>query len=397
MTERPVLRVLPGRHKRAKAGHPWVFNNEIELDTATRHIAPGSLVQVVNAGGEPLGCGFFNPKSLAAVRLLDRDPEAVIDRDWFAARLGAARTLRDRMHDEPWYRLVHAEADGLPGLVVDRFGEVVVVQVNTAGMETHREALLEALDAVVAPRTLVLRADSAVRALEGLPVADRGELVKGTLDGPMAVRENGATFFAEPLTGQKTGWFFDQRENRAFVANLARGGSVLDVYTYGGGFGVLAARAGAREVTLIDRSEPALGLAKWAAEANQVVDRCHFVRGDAFGEMERIQKDRRRFDTVILDPPAFAKSKKDLAAGRRGYRKMTRQGAVLVAPGGILFVASCSHNISLEMLEQEVRRGLVDAHRTARILRIAGAAPDHPLHPYLPESAYLKALVLHLD
>jgi 23S rRNA (cytosine1962-C5)-methyltransferase len=217
------------------------------------------------------------------------------------------------------------------------------------------------------------------------------------LDGPVALVENGARFVVDPLGGQKTGWFYDQRDSRAFVARLSGGARVLDAYCYGGGFGITAALAGASAVTLLDRSEPALRAAMRSAEANGVAARCVAVQKDVFDALDAMRDAQDSFEVVVVDPPAFAKSRKDLPAALRGYRKLARQAATLVSPGGILFAASCSHNAGLADFAEAVSRGLNDAGRTGRILRTAGAGPDHPVHPMLPESAYLKSLTLALD
>lgn len=400
-TDRPVLQLLPGREKRLKHGHPWVFSNEVVMDAAAKALPPGQPVTLQSAEGQALGVAMFNPRTLVAARLLDRDTAATLDASFLARRLRRALSLRERLFDQPYYRLVHAEADALPGLVIDRFGDVVAVQANTAGMEVLTPALLQALDQVLNPRAVVLRNDSGARALEGLGQEVR--VAKGTLDGPVTLVENGATFFADLSEGQKTGWFFDQRANRAFMAVLARRGvkdgpaRVIDLYTHTGGFGVLAAVAGAAEVTLVDRSELALSLAQRAAEANNVAAKCSFVREEVFAAAERLGGEGERYDVVVADPPAFVKSKKDLAAGVRGYRKLARLAARLTLPGGVLFIASCSHNVDPETFAEQVRRGLADAGRSGRILLSSGAGPDHPVHPYLPESAYLKALVLAVD
>ena len=391
----PTIRLLARRHKRVKAGHPWVYANEIEMTTAARALPPGGLVNLENAGGEPLGTAAFNPRTLVVARLLGPTADAPVDHDFLVDRLTSALRLRDRLFDRPFYRLVHAEADGLPGLIVDRFDDVVVCQENTAAMQRLEPALLDALDAVLSPRVVVLRNDSPARALEGLDNATR--VAKGDLDDAVMLEENGVRFFADVEQGQKTGWFFDQRDNRAFMAGLAKDARVLDLYCHSGGFGIQAAVAGAHQVTLVDRSAPALELAARAAAANEVDGRCHFERHNAFEIMSDLAKRKERFDIVIADPPAFVKSRKDLNAGTRGYRKMTRLAAKLVAPGGFLFVASCSHNLDTETFATQVRRGIEDAGRQGRILRSTGAAPDHPLHPHLPESAYLKAQVLNLD
>jgi 23S rRNA (cytosine1962-C5)-methyltransferase len=392
---RPTVRTLPSRHKRAAQGHPWVYSNEIHMDQAAKAIAPGTVVRVLTEAGASLGTATFNPHTLIACRLLDRSPETPVDRAFLAGRLRRALALRERLFDRPYYRLVHAEADGLPALVVDRFGDAVVVQANSAGMDRLEGELLAALDEVLAPSVVVLRNDSSARGLEGL--ARETRVARGSLDGPLRVEENGAVFFADPAGGQKTGWFYDQRRNRAFVADLSGGARVLDVYSYQGGFGVLAAARGAREVVLVDRSEAALGNAARAAEANGVAARCAFRRAEAFAELERMAAEGERYDVVVADPPAFVKSKKDLQAGARGYRKLTRLAAAAVAPGGVLFVASCSHNMETGAFAEQVAAGLRDAGRTGRILRSSGAASDHPVHPFLPESAYLKAQVLQLD
>jgi len=391
----PVVTLAPGRHKRAEQGHPWVYSNEVQMDAAAKGLPAGSIVQLAAASGRPLGVATFNPHTLIAARIVDRDPTSVIDRDFIAARLGAAVGLRHRLYPEPFYRAVHAEADGLPGLVVDRFGDVVVAQLNTAGMARLEGEIIAALGAVLAPRAVVLRDDSAGRKLEGL--AEDVRVAAGAVEEPVELAENGARFFADLLGGQKTGWFYDQRENRRAVAALAKDCRLLDAYCFAGGFAVTAARAGAREVVAIDRSEGALALAGRAAAANGVEARCRFGRAEAFAELEHLAAAGERFDIVVADPPAFVKSKKDLGAGLRGYRKLARLAAAVVAPRGLLFIASCSHNVGVPEFAEAVRRGIVDAGRGGRILQSAGAAPDHPVHPFLPESAYLKSELLALD
>ncbi len=391
----PMIRLQPGGGRRALAGYPWLFANEIVMDETARGVPPGALVRVAAEGGRPLGLAGFNRHALIAGRILSRAPDARIDAEFLAARLARARALRDRLYDRPFYRLVHAEADGLPGLVIDRYGEVLVAQLNTATMDRLRPALLAALDTVLAPRAVVLRNDSPARGLEGLD--SRIETARGALDGPVELEENGARFLADPLGGQKTGWFFDQRDNRAFAARLAGGATVLDVYTHTGGFAIQAALAGAARVTAVDSSAPALDLAARSADLNSVAGRIEWRRAEAFAEFERLGSAPERFGLVIADPPAFVKSKKDLQAGARGYRKLARLAARVVAPGGFLLLASCSHHVDPALFAEQVARGLTDARRTGRILRHAGPAPDHPTHPLLPESAYLKALVLQLD
>ncbi len=392
---RPVVRMLAGRHKRVRGDHPWAYSNEIAMDAAAKNLEPGTLVTLQAANGPALGVAMFNPHTLIAARILDRDPGAAIDAPFFERKLAAALKLRERLYPGGHYRLIHAEADGLPGLVVDRFGERLVVQANTAGMDRLLPELLQALDATLAPSVVVLRNDSSVRRLEGL--AEETRIAKGGLDGPVEIEENGARYLADLITGQKTGWFYDQRDNRARVARLASGARVLDIYAHTGGFAVACARGGAREAVAVDSSGPTLELARLAARLNDVAGACRFVKADAFAELERLAAAGERFDVVIADPPAFVKSRKDLAAGKRGYRKLVRLAAVLVADGGLMFMASCSHNLERVQFDAELARGLADAGRTGRVLFAGGAAGDHPVHPAVPETAYLKASLLQLD
>ncbi len=391
----PVIRLVPGGGKRALAGHPWVFANEIVMDETARAVPPGGLVRLEAERGRLVGIAGFNRHALIAARLLSRRVGEEIGAGFFAARLERARALRDLLFDRPCYRLVHAEADGLPGLIIDRHGDVLVVQLNTATMDRLAGEILAACRTVLAPHAIVLRNDSAVRVLEGLE--RRAELAHGTLDGPVELVEGGARFLADPLGGQKTGWFYDQRDNRAFAARLAGGRTVLDVYSHTGGFAVYAARAGAAQVVAVDSSAPALALAAEAAARNGVDDRIDCRRADAFAELERLGGAGEQFGLVIADPPAFVKARRDLNAGVRGYRKLARLAAALVAPDGFLVLASCSHHVDAALFAEQVAHGLADAGRTGRILYQGGAGPDHPVHPLLPESAYLKALALQLD
>ena len=394
MASESTVRVLPGRHKRAKSGHPWLYSNEIAMDQAARALPPGGLVRIEAHSGERLGLAMFNPHSLVAARMVSREPMGVFDQSVIESRLAQALGLRERLYPGGCYRLIHAEADGLPGLIVDRFGDVVVLEANTAGIDRMTDAVLSALDRVIAPRAVVLRNDSAARGLEGLP--STAAMAKGTLDGPIALVEGGVRYFADPVGGQKTGWFYDQRDNRALVASLASGARVLDAYAFAGGFAVAAARAGAAHVLALDRSETALALAQRAAVENGVSANLACQRGEAFVALEAMAGRGDRFDIVVADPPAFVKSRRDLGAGTRAYRKLARLAASLVAPNGFLFIASCSHLVSVEAFAEEVRRGLADAGRDGRVLATTGAAKDHPVHPHLPESAYLKAQLLAL-
>ena len=390
----PSIHLLPGQDRRLRAGHPWIYSNELRMDAAAKALPPGATVCVISGEGRPLALALFNPHSLIAARVITRNKDATIDAAFVERRLARALRLRERLFEHTYYRLAHAEADGLPGLVVDRFGEVVVCQLNSAGIASVEPLITEALDRLLAPRAIVLRNDSPVRELEGL--AQEVRVVKGALEGPIELIENGVTFLVDPLEGQKTGWYYDQRDNRAFVARLARGQTVLDLYSYSAGFGLQAA-AGAESVLALDRSQLGLDLATASAERSGLAARLVTAREDAFAALDRLAADKRRFGVVVADPPAFVRSKKDLKPGLRGYRKLARTCAPLVAEEGILVISCCSHNVPEEAFADEVRRGLRDAGRGGRLLRRAGAGPDHPSHPALPESAYLKCLVYALD
>ncbi len=390
----PVIALKPGADRRLSRGHPWLYSNEIEMTAEAKGLAPGGLVRI-EAKGADAGIAMFNPHTLIAARILARDSGEDVNGVFLAERIAAAQALRDRLFDRPFYRLVHAEGDGLPGLVIDRYGDVFVVQANTAGMDRLTPLILEALDAQFAPKAIVLRNDSPARDLEGLERTV--ELAKGTLDGPVEGEENGAAFLADPMGGQKTGWFFDHRLNRAFASGFAAGARVLDLYSHTGGFGLQCAVSGAAHVTCIDRSAPALALAEQAAKRNDVAERLEVRKADVFAALEHLIRAGEQFDLVIADPPAFVKSRKDLKAGIRGYRKLARLAGGVIAPGGILVAASCSHLVDLDAFRSQTVRGLAEADRQGRILHTGGAGPDHPAHLHLPETAYLKALVMALD
>lgn len=392
MTKHKTIRLKPKSGRRAKAGAPWIFSNEIDMTPDTKALPPGTLVNVAG-DNRVLGTGYFNPKSLIGVRLLDAEKDAAIGKDFFAARLTRALALRGALYDKPYYRLVHAEGDGLPGLTIDRFDDVCVAQVTTAGMEALIDPMLEALDETLSPRAVVLRNDAPSRALEGLETYIRAG--RGEIPARVGIEENGARYFGDLKGGQKTGWYYDQREHRAFMASLAQGRSVLDAYCYAGGFAVLAAKNGARETVGIDSSQGALTLAEEAAVANKVA--CSFVKADVFEEFERLIVAKQSFDIVIADPPPFVKARKDLEAGARAYRKLARLAASVTAKNGFVFLASCSHNIPMDRFADECALGILRTGRKASLIHQGGAGGDHPVHPMLPETAYLKALVYALD
>ena len=392
---RPKIAMRQGADKRVAGGHPWAYSNEIEMNEAAKALPSGELVTLMRGDGRSLGAALFNPHSLIAARVLSRDPSIEVNPRFFERRLQRALKLRERLVGVPCYRLIHAEADGMPGVVVDRFGDTVVVEVNSAGMDRLTEALTGAIDAVLKPTTILIRGEGSARQMEGLEPMSR--FAKGGLEGPIELQENGVRFLADPAGGQKTGWFYDQRDNRALMARFAKGGTFLDCYSYTGGFGIQAAAAGAGNVLAIDRSESALDLLKRAAVLNGVNDRVSVQRGEAFEALEQLIAEKKRFDVVSADPPAFVKSKKDFHVGGKAYRKLARLAAQAVEPGGLLFIASCSHNMPAAEFAAQVARGIHEGGRSAKQLYATGAAPDHPVHPFLPESAYLKALILQVE
>lgn len=388
----PTIKLKPKEGRRVRAGAPWIFSNEIQMDAAAKALPAGSIVHVVGDDGQPLGTGYFNAKSLIGIRLLDRAKDTIIGTGFFVRRLERALAIRAALYAKPFYRLIHAEGDGLPGLTIDRFADTVVVQVTTAGMERLLDPLLAAFEKTFTPANVILRNDSPSRALEGLDTYVRSAKGDATR---VAIEENGLRYFADLAAGQKTGWYYDQRDNRAFMAGLANGRSVLDAYCYTGGFGIAAAKGGATEVVCLDSSEPALAIASESAAANNVT--CKFVKADVFEELERLAAAKESFDIVIADPPPFVRARKDLEPGAKAYRKLARLAAAVVMPRGFLFLASCSHNIDMERFAAECAAGIARTGRNATLLRQAGAGADHPVHPMLPETAYLKALVYALD
>lgn len=392
---RPLLRLKPREGRRVRAGSPWIFANEIAIDSASKSLPPGALVEVEGDDGRKFGVGYYNANSLIAVRLFEAPAGTRIDSEFFAARISRALALRTALYGSPFYRLVHAEGDRLPGLIVDSFGASLSVQISTAGMDALAGPLLDAIEHVIAPENVVLRGDAVVRAQEGLPTVVRA--AKGEAPTRLCFEENGTRYLADLAGGQKTGWYYDQRDNRAFVASLARDKSVLDLYCHTGGFALAAARAGAKDVNGIDSSAAALSLAEDAAAANRLGGSCRFIKVDAMDELERLASAREAFDIVVCDPPPFVKARKDLEAGARAYRKLARLAARVTSPGGFLLLASCSYNIAMERFELECGAGISRAGRRASLIRQSGAGPDHPIHPMLPETAYLKALVYAIE
>ena len=391
--DRPVIRLLPKSDpRRIKRGFPWAYSNELVLDRRTKGLTPGAIATLEDKDRLPLATVAVNPASKITVRVLDGDPAALIDEGWLAARITTALAHRDRLFDAPFYRLIHAEADGLPGVIIDRFGDVAVIQPNAAWADVLFDALVAALQSVTGVTTVVKNASGRARTLEGLD--DASSVVTGTLDGLIEVPMNGATYLADLLEGQKTGLFFDQRPNHAFAARLAKDARVLDVFSHVGGFGLAALAGGAANALAVDGSEAALALAAQGATATGVSDRFDTRKGDAFKVMEMLAREDRAFDLVICDPPAFAPNRAAFDAGLRAYERVARLGAALVAPGGYLVVCSCSHAVDLEKFRAAALRGI--GARESQLVHTGFAGADHPMHSALAESGYLKAVFFRL-
>jgi 23S rRNA (cytosine1962-C5)-methyltransferase len=385
--ELPVLRLKRNEDRRLHAGHLWIFSNEVDTgQTPLPKFEAGELVRVLAHNDRALGLAYVNPKSLISARLLEtwRLPDAA----WLAARIRTALRLRERLFPNPYYRLVYGESDGLPGLVIDRYGAACVAQIGTAGMERLKPLILEALEQVLGCEALLFKNDSSLREMEGLPCYV--EAAKGRFDAPAQVVEDGLEFQVPLAEGQKTGWFYDQSANRrALVKYVRKGARVLDVFSYVGAWGVRAARSGAREVLCVDSSAPALESAASNAERNGV--KIGTLKGDAFDVLEDLAKKGSRFDVVVVDPPAFAKRKKDLPKALAAYKRLNQLAMNVIADDGILVSCSCSHHLTPEDLQDAIAKAARGAERHLQILEMGGQAPDHPVHPAIPETRYLKS------
>lgn len=392
----PTLRLKPKANARAiRHGAPWVYDNELVLDRRARAMAPGTIAVLEDGERQPLALVAVNPQSKITARVLERDLSVLIDQAWFAQRIQKALDLRTRLYPQPYYRLIHAEADGLPGVVIDRFGDTCVVQPNAAWADVLLAPLVQALVAVTGVGTVLKNATGRARALEGLD--EQSQVLCGQApSAPLPVPMNGATYMADVMGGQKTGLFFDQRPNHAFAASLAQGARVLDVFSHVGGFGLAALANGAQSALAVDGSAPALALACQGAEASGVAGRFATRQGDAFDTLAALADEGAQFDLVICDPPAFAPSKQALEAGLRAYERIARLAAPLVAEGGYLGLCSCSHAADLAKFRSASSRGIGRAGRTGQIIYTGFAGPDHPLMPQLAESGYLKALFYRL-
>lgn len=387
-----ALRLRRREERRLLGGHLWVYSNEVDVAaTPLKDFEAGEPVEIQDARGRFVATGYANPHSLICARVLSRDPARPPARAVIEARLADALALRGRLRDAPFYRLVHGEGDGLPGLVVDRYGDVLVAQVTTAGIERLKDVVADALRALCAPRALVWQNTSEIRSLEGLPCYM--ETAFGSAPEYVELEEHGTRFRVPIEHGQKTGWYYDQRDNRARLLAHVRGARVLDVCCYLGACGVEAAVHGAADVLCVDASAAALDGVRHNAALNGVgVNTLH---GDAFDALRGLCDEGRRFDAIVLDPPAFIKRRKDLAAGTAAYQRLNELAIGLLADGGLLYSCSCSFHLSEAALIEAVQRGAVRTGRFLRLLDVGGQAADHPVHPAIPETRYLKCVVLH--
>jgi 23S rRNA (cytosine1962-C5)-methyltransferase len=385
----PPLFLNPNAERRLRAGHVWIYSNEIDVARSPlKQFESGQQVAVHSANGKALGIAYINPHTLISARLISR--EHPLDKSLLVHRINIALALRERLFAEPYYRLVYGDSDGLSGLVVDRFGDYLVVQINTAGMERVVDDIVTALCQVLKPLGILLKNDSRVRASEELP-----EYIKvafGEVPEQVELIENGCRFLAPVYSGQKTGWFYDHRNARARLAPYCKGRRVLDVFSYIGGWGIQAAVGGASEVTLVDSSATALELVQRNAELNNVGDRVKTLEGSAFDVLKELHDRDEKFDTIILDPPAFIPRRKDIRAGETAYRRINELAIRLLNRDGFLVSASCSLHLTRDSLTDILRASARHLDRQLQILEQHGQGADHPVHPAIAETDYLKSV-----
>jgi len=377
--------------RRLRQGHQWIYSNEVDSKRSPlKAYAGGQQVEVVTFDGKFVGYACMSPNNLICARLVSREKKHPLDKSLIVHRINIALSLRERCFDQPYYRLVYGDSDFLPGLVVDRFGDVCVVQISSAAMDAMLDDIVAALIKVIKPSGILLKNDSVARADENLEEDIR--VVHGDVPQQVELIENGTRFLAPVWQGQKTGWFYDHRENRARLQHLAKGQRVLDVFSYIGGWGVQAAVAGASQVYCVDRSAQAIDWVHQNAELNGVADRVATLEGNAVDAMQQLRDDGERFDIVVVDPPAFIKKRKDAAKGEQAYHRINQLALRLLNRDGILVSASCSMHLSREQLTNIVRAGGRHIDRSIQIFGSGGQGADHPVHPAIPETEYLKAM-----
>ncbi len=389
--EIPALFLLKGHDRRLRAGHPWIFSNEVDnRRSPLKSFEPGEQVAVLGHNGKWLAWATVNPNSLICARVVSRQREHPLDRSLLVHRLKVALGLRERLYSRPCYRLLFGDADGVPGLVVDRFGDYLSVQLTTAGMEARRDEVVAALQKVVRPAGILLRNDTPVRELEGLP--RYVELAAGKVPEEVILEENGCRFATSLHKGQKTGWFYDQAANRGRLGKWVMGKRVLDLFSYAGAWGVSALAAGAGEALCVDQSESALALAERNAALNGLQGKVATLRADAFEALRELKQAGERFDIVVVDPPAFIKRKKDIKSGSLAYRRINEAAVGMLAKDGLLVSASCSYHMEEARLLELIHQGARHRDRSLQLVERGGQGPDHPVHPAVPETAYLKTL-----
>lgn len=391
MTESlPVLRLKRGEERRLRAGHLWVYSNEVDIAaTPLKSLAPGADVIIEDARGKALGRAYANPHSLICARLYSRQVQQRLDKAFLGKMIAQSVALRDRLFQQPCYRAVFGESDLLPGLVIDRFNDTFVVQSGTAGIDRVLPDIADALDALYAPSNIVVKSEGATRGQEAL--TDDVRALKGKLEDDIHLTENGVQFCAPLAQGQKTGWFYDHRAARRRIMSLAHDARVLDVFSYCGAWGVLAATTGASSVTCLDASERALEYVHRNAELNQVQDRLRTLQADAASGMKELLSAGEKFDLVIVDPPAFIKRKKDFKNGLGAYHQINELALRLVATGGVLVSASCSMHLGRDQLLDVLRSSARHHDRYLQVFASEGQGQDHPVHPAIPETSYLKS------
>ncbi|HEX5959943.1 MAG TPA: class I SAM-dependent rRNA methyltransferase [Rhodanobacteraceae bacterium] len=390
--EYPALYLKRGEDARLRAGHLWVFANEVDVARSPlTSFDPGEACAIVDARDRPLGVGYVNPHSLICARLVARGVQRPLDASLLVHRLRVALALRERLYAEPYYRLLYGESDGVPGLTLDRFDDVIVAQATTAGIERLKAEIETAVQKVLKPRALIWKNDGGIRALEGLMAyADIGF---GEPPGALHVREGGVGFALDAIGGQKTGWFYDQRANRDALAPFVKGTRVLDMFAYLGAWGLRAAAMGAQEVTCVDASASAVRLIDANAAHNGLADRVRAERADAFDWLKARREAREHFDVVILDPPAFVKRRKGLKEGALAYRRINELAMQVLGKDGILVTCSCSYHMPRAGLLDAIQKGARHLERSVQVLQALQQAPDHPVHPAIPETDYLKGFI----
>ncbi len=391
----PSLRLKANADRRLRAGHLWVYSNEIDVAATPLHgFAAGDQAILEAAGGKALGVVALSPNNLICARLLSRDVKHVLDKSLLVHRINVALSLRERLFEQPCYRLVFGDSDLLPGLVVDRFFDILVVQLASATMERHKDEVLAALIQVIKPSGILLKNDSAARDAEGLE--RYVETAFGVVPEWVALEENGVKFEAPVIEGQKTGWFFDHRMNRARLAPYVKGKRVLDLFSYIGGWGVQAAAFGATEVMCVDASAFALDGVERNAALNGLSEKVACIEGDVFAALKELKSAEERFDVVIADPPAFIKRKKDLKNGEAAYRRLNEAAMRLLNKDGILVSASCSMHLPEDDLQNILLTSARHLDRNIQLLERGAQGPDHPVHPAIAETRYIKSLTCRL-